>query len=201
MRKRDVIVAVLAALLLLLTAFIATQLRAEAGICSQNIGVICNYAAVYADTENGGRMPARFSSNWLDLPLSRLICPRDSSRHRASSGSSFTDSNTSYVILGPGISVTDFTSFVTVFLLRSKSETMQHMKHYIDMIETAPGHKRPRRIMKFRSDRGGEFKSHEFENYLKSRGIIHEFSAPYVHQQNGRAERINRTLREKAESM
>jgi hypothetical protein len=95
----------------------------------------------------------------------------------------------------------DYTSFVTVFLLRSKSETMQHMKHYIDMIETALGHKRPRRIMKFRSDRGGEFKSHEFELYIKTRRIIHEFSAPYVHQQNGRAERINRTLREKAESM
>jgi hypothetical protein len=55
---------------------------------------------------------------------------------------------------------------------------MQHMKQYIDLVEnmTYPRHK----MRKFRSDRGGEFKGHEFENYLKSKGIVHEFSAPYV---------------------
>ena len=29
----------------------------------------------------------------------------------------------------------DFTSFATVFLLRNKSETMQCMQHYVDMME------------------------------------------------------------------
>ena len=30
--------------------------------------------------------------------------------------------------------------------------------------------------------------SHAFENYLKSKGIERQTSAPYAHQQNGRAE-------------
>ena len=51
--------------------------------------------------------------------------------------------------------------------------------------------------MLFRS----EFKSSEFKKYLKDKGIIHEYSAPHIHQQNGRAERLNNIILEKAESM
>ncbi len=48
---------------------------------------------------------------------------------------------------------------------------------------------------------GGEYTSKAFENLLKDRGIIHLRSAPYTHQQNGRAERFIRTMRDKSESM
>ena len=52
-----------------------------------------------------------------------------------------------------------------------------------------------------RSDGGGEYISHEFENYLTARGIRHQLSARFSQQQNGCAERYNRTVCEAARSM
>jgi hypothetical protein len=39
------------------------------------------------------------------------------------------------------------------------------------------------------------------ESTYSSKGIIHEYSAPHIHTQNGRAEALNRIILEKAESM
>eukprot|EP00253_Pinus_taeda_P017728 PITA_17728 len=52
-----------------------------------------------------------------------------------------------------------------------------------------------------RSDQGGEFKSKEFNQYCKSNGILQQFTVPHTPQQNGVAERKNRTLVECAHSM
>jgi len=51
------------------------------------------------------------------------------------------------------------------------------------------------------SDAGGEFKSKVFTKLLTEKGIKVLQSIPHVHQQNGQAERIMRTLMDKAESM
>ena len=51
------------------------------------------------------------------------------------------------------------------------------------------------------SEAGGEYKSKAFEKMLKDRGIKIPQSISYAHQQNGRAERVIRTIMEKAESM
>ena len=56
-------------------------------------------------------------------------------------------------------------------------------------------------IIQWMSDAGGEYKLKAFEKMLKDRGIEILQSIPYTHQQNGRAERIIRTITEKAESM
>lgn len=50
----------------------------------------------------------------------------------------------------------------------------------------------------FRTDGGGEYASHFARDYFQSRGIRLENSAPYSPQQNGKAERMNRTLMEMA---
>ena len=54
-----------------------------------------------------------------------------------------------------------------------------------------------------RNDNGGEYLSTDFRQYLKSAGIHHELTVPHSPQQNGVAERMNRTLRllESARSM
>ena len=52
-----------------------------------------------------------------------------------------------------------------------------------------------------RSDNGGEYLSKEFDEYLTSEGILHQTSVPGSPQQNGLAERFNRTLMEMARSM
>ena len=43
--------------------------------------------------------------------------------------------------------------------------------------------------------------SDELKNHLKSKGIHHQLTVPYSHQQNGISERMNRTLMETAQSI
>ena len=45
-----------------------------------------------------------------------------------------------------------------------------------------------------RVDNGGEFTSGEFEEFLSKDGVQHELMIPKYPQQNGVAERLNRTL-------
>jgi hypothetical protein len=56
-------------------------------------------------------------------------------------------------------------------------------------------------IKRIRSDNGGEYVGKEFQGYLKEQGIIHEFTNSYSPEQNGVAERLNRTLNDKARCM
>lgn len=59
-----------------------------------------------------------------------------------------------------------------------------------EMIETQTG----RKIKRFRSDNGGEYKSDPFLQTCEDEWIIRHFSVPRSPQQNGAAERMNRTL-------
>jgi hypothetical protein len=52
-----------------------------------------------------------------------------------------------------------------------------------------------------RTDNGGEFCGNEFEEFCKKCGIARQKTTPYTPQQNGVAERMNRTLMEKARCM
>jgi transposase InsO family protein len=51
-----------------------------------------------------------------------------------------------------------------------------------------------------RSD-NGECCSNQFEDYLKSEGIVHERTAPYTPEDNGIGERMNRTVFEGARAI
>jgi transposase InsO family protein len=57
-----------------------------------------------------------------------------------------------------------------------------------------------KKIKVVRSDRGGEYVS-PFADICAQSGIIHECTAPYSPQQNGIAERKNRTLKEMMNAM
>ncbi|GJP69646.1 hypothetical protein CLOP_g634 [Closterium sp. NIES-67] len=59
------------------------------------------------------------------------------------------------------------------------------------------GHK----VKVIRSDNGGEFIGSDFEGELKRKGIQHQLTVPYNPQQNGMAERFNRTLQEGARTL
>ena len=58
-----------------------------------------------------------------------------------------------------------------------------------------------RKLKALRTDNGGEFTSTEFNDYLKREGIRREFSVTKTPEQNGVAERLNRTLVESVRSM
>ena len=91
----------------------------------------------------------------------------------------------------------DCSSNTWVVLLRKKSDTLAAFKHFVAMIKTQFNAS----LKELMSDFGGEYKSKDFDEFLKSSGIQTRTSVPYMHQQNGRAERFNRTLMDKAQAL
>ena len=65
------------------------------------------------------------------------------------------------------------------------------------MVEKSTG----RKLKAIRTDNGGEFTSKEFEAHLTTEGVRHEVTIPKNPEQNGVAERMNRTLVETARSI
>lgn len=93
--------------------------------------------------------------------------------------------------------VDDCTRFSWVYFLSKKSPAFQYFKEFKVMIENQTAKK----IKILRSDQGGEYRLNEFMNFCKQHGIIQQFTVPHTPQQNGVAERKNRTLVECARSM
>ena len=58
-----------------------------------------------------------------------------------------------------------------------------------------------KRIKIFSIDNSLQFCNKDIRQICESSGIIHQKSAPYTPQQNGKAERMNRTIVEKARTM
>ena len=50
-------------------------------------------------------------------------------------------------------------------------------------------------------DNGGEYVNQAFRDFYSENGLLHQLSVPYTPQQNGVAERKNRTLWEMANCM
>ncbi|KAE8664296.1 hypothetical protein F3Y22_tig00112801pilonHSYRG00056 [Hibiscus syriacus] len=57
------------------------------------------------------------------------------------------------------------------------------------------------KVKRLRSDNGGEYKNSRFRDFYKNNGIKMETIIPMTLQQNGVAERMNRTMNERARSM
>ncbi|GKA10530.1 retrovirus-related pol polyprotein from transposon TNT 1-94 [Tanacetum coccineum] len=57
------------------------------------------------------------------------------------------------------------------------------------------------KVKQIRTDNGTEFRNHELESFCNEKGISQNFSSPYTPEQNGVAERMNRTLIEAARTM
>ena len=93
--------------------------------------------------------------------------------------------------------IDDYSSYSLVAFIRNKDATLQHFKTMVSWAETFTGHS----LTSVRSDRGGEFMAGELQQFFTSRGVTHQTSVPHTPQQNGHAERFNRTLLEKAEAI
>lgn len=83
----------------------------------------------------------------------------------------------------------DKTKFCSVAVMKQKSEVISHFKYFYERST-----KLKRTIKTLRSDNGGEYLNGELQEYLKEKGVNHEFTTVYTPQQNGKAERYNRTL-------
>lgn len=91
----------------------------------------------------------------------------------------------------------DFSRHSWVYFLQYKSEALQKFKVFKLAVEKQ--YSTP--VKAFRSDRGGEFTSGAFRAFCEETGIKHQLTAPRTPQQNGVAERRNRTVTEMARTM
>ncbi|KAD4385770.1 hypothetical protein E3N88_25939 [Mikania micrantha] len=91
----------------------------------------------------------------------------------------------------------EYSIYSWVFFLKEKSETFDCIQVLVTKLESL--YKLKIRIL--RTENGTEFKNHNMEKFCNERGIVQQFSAPYVPQMNGVAKRKNRTLIEAARAM
>ena len=84
----------------------------------------------------------------------------------------------------------DYTHYVWVYFLKSKDQTLKTFWTFKTMVENLTA----KRIKFFHSDRGGEFTSKDFDEFLAKEGVIRKTSAPKTPQQNSVAKRMNQTL-------
>jgi hypothetical protein len=93
--------------------------------------------------------------------------------------------------------VDDASRYCYIYLLKTKDGALNCFKTYKAEVEN----QLEKKIKHFRSDRGGEYFSNEFDLFCEEHGIIHEMTPPYSPQLNGVAERKNRRLTDLVNSM
>jgi transposase InsO family protein len=92
--------------------------------------------------------------------------------------------------------IDDFTSYVWTLPLRTKSEAILVFRGWLAAVHNQSGH----RLTYLITD-NGELSSRSMTAFCSEQGITHHFTAPYTSAHNGRAERLHRTLFEKAQMM
>lgn len=93
--------------------------------------------------------------------------------------------------------IDDYSRKTWVYFLSEKSEAFVMFKKYKSLVEKETGEV----ICCLRTDRGGEFTSLEFNNFCSTNGISRQLTTAYTPQQNGVAERKNRTIMNMVRSM
>ena len=93
--------------------------------------------------------------------------------------------------------VDDKSRYVWAYILKHKSEVFEKFMEWKAMVELQTGKK----LKKLRSDNGGEYLSEQFTNYFKKNGIQRQLTIRKTPEQNGVAERLNRTLEEMMRAM
>jgi transposase InsO family protein len=93
--------------------------------------------------------------------------------------------------------IDDYSRKTCVYFLKSKDEVLGKFKEFKALVEKLS----ERKIKKLRLDNGGEYTSNEFGRFCRDVGIKRDLTNPYNHQQNGVAERNNRTIMEAINTM
>jgi transposase InsO family protein len=92
--------------------------------------------------------------------------------------------------------IDDFSGYHWTRLLKAKSDAFRVLREWLDAVETQTGEK-----LCFLVTDNGELRSGEMTRWCTERGVTHQFTAPYTSAQNGRVERLHRTLMNKARAM
>jgi transposase InsO family protein len=93
--------------------------------------------------------------------------------------------------------VDDHSRHTVVYFLKSKNQFAAALQKFLSWAETQTSDK----LRALHSDRGGEYMAANVKDILSQRGIEHRLTMPGSPQQNGKAERFNRTIMDKAMAM
>ncbi|CAL9196629.1 unnamed protein product [Musa hybrid cultivar] len=93
--------------------------------------------------------------------------------------------------------VDDYSRYTWTYFLKQKSECLRSFTKFCKLVQNEKGSM----ISSIRSDHGGEFQNHDFQEFCELNGYNHNFSTPRNPQQNGVVERKNRNLQEMARTM
>ena len=93
--------------------------------------------------------------------------------------------------------IDDASRYTWVYIIKNKSDVFKTFVEWKTLVEK----QYEKKIKILRSDIGGEYTSNEFEMFLKKEGILHQKTVPKTPEQNGVAERYNRTIVEAVRSM
>ena len=91
--------------------------------------------------------------------------------------------------------IDDHTRYVCVYVLEHKDQVFEMFVEWKAIVQKSTD----RKLKVLCTDNGSEYMSAEFLKYLKTR-VHHELTVPQTPEQNGVAERMNRTLVEKVRS-
>ncbi|KAG7542778.1 GAG-pre-integrase domain [Arabidopsis thaliana x Arabidopsis arenosa] len=83
-----------------------------------------------------------------------------------------------------------YSQYLWVYPLRRKSEVFSKFLHFTAYIANQFQSK----IQSFQCDNGGEYNNAQFQNHFATHGINVRFSCPHTSQQNGKSERMIRTI-------
>ena len=91
----------------------------------------------------------------------------------------------------------DYSGLSVVRLLKHKNDMAETMSNVVTLMENQLGLD----VLKIRCDNGGEYINDRVQKWCATKGISYQTTVPYSPQQNGRAERLNRTLMERVRAM
>ena len=93
--------------------------------------------------------------------------------------------------------IDDYSRHRVVYYLKTKDQCVAAFKKFLAWAENQTSE----RMLALHSDRGGEYLSSAVRSILDEKGIEHKLTMPHSPQQNGLAERWNRTLLDKARAL
>lgn len=87
--------------------------------------------------------------------------------------------------------------YAWVKILKAKSQAEEELKGIVNSIEN----KKEKSVKRIITDGGGEFVNQNMKSWLREKGITHITTTRNTPQNNGTAERMNRTIMEKARTI
>lgn len=91
----------------------------------------------------------------------------------------------------------EFTHFSVIYLMKNKSEAFDKFVQYVNMATS----KMNSSISRLKCNNGAEYKSEKFQKFCIEKGIQIEYTVPFTPELNGKAERLNRLIAERARAM